>query len=162
MDFIYNPLSSLMAILDCLVDYTWNKLHSRNGQHTCERFFCWFEVGPSTPSLNLWGRKTHTFDPNLEMGRHNPLCGSWFRKTHTPLIQILRQEGMMGHTFCWNIRKEGRFALCLFALALLEHPFPHWHWSLRLQDSNTYWRSVETPILVGLRNYYVFWLTVHR
>lgn len=42
------------------------------GGYTCERFFClvWSE---STSTLDLWGRKSHTFDPDLEVGRHTLL-----------------------------------------------------------------------------------------
>jgi hypothetical protein len=54
-------------------------------------------------------------------------------KVHAmPLIPIF---------FCWKLilgqwKKEAS-ALCLLVLALLAHPFLHWHWSL-LQDSSTY------------------------
>lgn len=135
----YNPEMDSTSVRDFLVNLKW--VHP---------FPVWtFEVGGHIPLIQILQWEDTALNLDLDSGRH------------TPLIQILRQEGMMGHTFFWNTRKERWFALCLFALALLENPFPHWHWSLRLQDSNTYWRSVETPILVGLRNYCVLWLSIH-
>lgn len=40
---------------------------------TREKIFACFEVGDSTSGMDLWGRESQAFDPNLEAGRHKIL-----------------------------------------------------------------------------------------
>jgi hypothetical protein len=48
-----------MTILNCQLDYIWNELQSRNGEHTCD--------------LDLETEREHAFDPDLEVGGHTLL-----------------------------------------------------------------------------------------
>lgn len=78
-----------------------------------------FLLCKSTSSVDIWGRKTYTFDPGLGAGRHTFNVGPYL------LLEIY-------------IRTRRR-KLLLFAF-FLAHPFLPWHWNLLLCDSSIYRR----------------------
>ena len=84
-------LTTVMAILGCQLDCIWNEQQSRNGGHTYEESCAWFEMGRSTPSLDLWSRKTCGFDQILEVGRHAwaiPSAGSITKVTEESFCSL--------------------------------------------------------------------------
>jgi hypothetical protein len=66
-------------------------------------------------------------DQTFEVGRHW-LLNRIYKWEDTPLIWVTPAR------IVDKDMEEGRFALCLLALAMLAHPALHWHWSLLFQD----------------------------
>lgn len=94
-------LGSMVVTLCCLLGCVWKELQPRNVRHTSGRFSAWFEVGESTSSLYLWGRKIDVFDLDVE----EDILLIW---------AILLLEV--------NVRTQKEaFALCLLSLSMRAH-----------------------------------------
>lgn len=70
-------MCTVMIILGDQLDFVWNEPQCKNRGYTHDRFPAWFEVGQCTSNLDLWGRKTQVFDPDLKAERHT------FNLSHT-------------------------------------------------------------------------------